>query len=361
MRDAILLRYALIPYIYTASREAYDTGVSICRPMYYDYPEQDEAYDFKDEYMFGDDLIVAPIAEPVDSVSMLAKRNVWLPPGEWYEWFTGAQLKGPGIFARTFALDEIPVYARAGAVVPMQPKMKNSHEKRVSPLIFTVFPGDSGKGRVYEDDGNSDDYRHDPGNVTTVTLSSSGDRTEKTLEIIPELSRAGSAIPAGGQPMRSYEADFPGTWPPEGVTVNDKPLTYSENHGAGSWWYDGAHLMTVIATDSFPPTAPVRIRIKTARALIERGALLNGVPGTIARLRTSMPLMNASWPKDWTPDPWVRAAQTGNRISLHPGTGALELGQFHDLIRQAMYAVDSLHCDRSIIRRVHEHCEGIDK
>ena len=359
MRDAILLRYALIPYIYTASREAYDTGVSICRPMYYDYPEHNEAYDFKDEYMFGDDLVVAPIAEPVDSVSMLAQRNVWLPPGEWYEWFTGTQLKGPGIFARSFALDEIPVYARAGAVIPMQREMKNSHESRVNPLIFTVFPGDKGIGRVYEDDGNSDNYRHDAGNVTDVTLSSSMDRMEKTLEIIPGPSQAGSA--ARSQTMRSYEADFPGTWPPGEVTVNDKPVAYSENHGAGSWWYDGAHLMTVIATDSFPSTARVRIRVKTARALLEHNALLNGVPGTIARLRRSMPLMNAAWPKDWTPDLWVRAAQTGNRISLHPETASRELEQFHDVIRQAMHAVDSLHCDRSIILRVHARCEGIDK
>ncbi|MCU0646153.1 MAG: hypothetical protein MUC94_18080 [bacterium] len=65
MREAVLLRYALIPYIYTASRNAYDTGVSICRPMYYDFPESEDAYLFKDQYMFGDDLLVAPITEPI--------------------------------------------------------------------------------------------------------------------------------------------------------------------------------------------------------------------------------------------------------------------------------------------------------
>ena len=120
-------------------------------------------------------------------------------------------------------------------------------------------------------------------------------------------------------------------------------------------------MRTVIATDSFPSAARVRIRVKIARALVERSHLLNGVPGAIARLRGSMPLMNAAWPKEWTPDLWVRAAQTGNRISLHPDTGARELEQFHDVIRQAMHAVDSLHCDRSIILRVLAHCEGVDK
>ena len=70
MREAVKLRYALFPYIYTMARETYDTGVSLCRPLYYDYPEDDEAYAFENEYMFGNDILVAPITEPaVDGIS----------------------------------------------------------------------------------------------------------------------------------------------------------------------------------------------------------------------------------------------------------------------------------------------------
>ena len=63
MRDAVKLRYALFPYIYTAAREAYDTGISICRPLYYNYPDSEEAYTYEGEYMFGNNILVAPITE----------------------------------------------------------------------------------------------------------------------------------------------------------------------------------------------------------------------------------------------------------------------------------------------------------
>jgi len=116
MREAFLLRYALIPYIYTAARQAYETGVSICRPMYYDYPEASEAYEFKDQYLFGDNLLVAPITAPVSPDSLLASKTIWLPEGTWIEWPTGARLQGPARLVRTFALDEIPVYVKAGSI-----------------------------------------------------------------------------------------------------------------------------------------------------------------------------------------------------------------------------------------------------
>ena len=74
------------------------------------------------EYRFGDDMIVAPVAVPVDSSSLLAEKEVWLPAGNWIEWFTGRRLAGPGIFVRHFAEDEIPVYVRDGAIIPMEPK-----------------------------------------------------------------------------------------------------------------------------------------------------------------------------------------------------------------------------------------------
>src|SRR5260370_34708913 len=113
MRDAFVLRYALIPYIYTAAREAYDTGIAICRPMYYDYPDANEAYEARNQYMFGNSILVAPIAAPVSRASQLAATSVWLPPGEWFEWATGARLHSApngNRVQRNFALDQIPVF-----------------------------------------------------------------------------------------------------------------------------------------------------------------------------------------------------------------------------------------------------------
>ena len=95
MREAFLLRSSLIPYIYTASRGTYDTGVPFLRPLYWDYPEAAEAYTVKDEYLFGDSLLVAPIVAPRDKETGLATRSVWLPAGSWVEWSTGRVFDGP--------------------------------------------------------------------------------------------------------------------------------------------------------------------------------------------------------------------------------------------------------------------------
>ena len=360
MRDAILLRYSLIPYIYTASRRTYDNGVSICHPMYYDYPEQREAYDFKDQYMFGDDMLVAPIAEPIDTMSMLVQKRLWLPEGEWYEWSTGTTLKGPAVFTRSFALNEIPVYVKAGAVIPMQPQMRNSHEKPVDPLIVTIFPGDKGKGEVYEDEGNTIEYQHHKARMLAITHRSSEDNTARHVEIVP-ASVVDSDHPAQMSKTRSYEIRLPGTWPPESVTVNGEQIGYRSSGGQDSWRYEGENLTTVIATRSFPREAKVTLDIRTSPAFTKRTSLLNGVPGVIARLRRAMPLMNSAWPEDWSPDIFVNAAQTGNRIGLHPGSALREIERLRPSIQEALRAVDSLHCDQVIIQRVRQHCAGIEK
>jgi alpha-glucosidase (family GH31 glycosyl hydrolase) len=168
MRDAFLLRYEMIPYIYTAAREAYETGVALCRPMYYDHSERQEAYEWKDQYMFGDDMLVAPVATPLDPDSMSAAKSVWLPEGEWIEWSTGVRLRGGKVERRSFALDEIPVYVKAGAIIPMQPPMDHVGGAPVDPLILTVFPGGRGAARVYEDQGNSMGYQRGEYAVTRV-------------------------------------------------------------------------------------------------------------------------------------------------------------------------------------------------
>ena len=79
--------------------------------------------------MFGDDMLVAPITAPLASNNDLAAKSIWLPPGTWIEWFTGAVLKGPAKVERSFGLDEIPVYVKAGAIIPMQPKMLHTGDE----------------------------------------------------------------------------------------------------------------------------------------------------------------------------------------------------------------------------------------
>ena len=85
MKEAMLLRNALIPYVYTSARRAYDTSISVVHPLYYKYPQVRNAYEYRDQYMFGSDIIAAPVSTPVDARTNTTQSAVWLPPGIWNE------------------------------------------------------------------------------------------------------------------------------------------------------------------------------------------------------------------------------------------------------------------------------------
>lgn len=178
MRDAIQLRYSLIPYIYTFARYSYDTGIGICRPMYYDYPEQEEAYTYEGQYMFGNDILAAPITHS-DNGTNSTDQTVWLPDGKWYEVSTGEVVDGNQVITHNFTRDQIPYYYREGAIIPLYPKI--SHLKtRPDKLILQFAPGNMGELNYYEDEGNSSNYETEHtftriaqvtnGNTTTCTI-----------------------------------------------------------------------------------------------------------------------------------------------------------------------------------------------
>lgn len=361
MRDAILLRYALIPYIYTAARQAYETGVSLVRPLYYDHPEADEAYAFTGQYMFGDDILVAPVTSPLSPDARLARVRLWLPPGEWVEWFTGARLRGPAVVERAFALDEIPVYVRAGAVIPMQPQMRRAEERPVDPMILTVFPAprDQRSGsratRMYEDAGNDLGYRRGELAWTTVHHGWTADGTV-TIEILP----AEGSFP-GMLTARGYEVRMPGTWPPDEVRFEGEAVAYAPDAGdatvtaaaAPGWRYDGQRLTTVI-------TLPPRSLRDTARLTLRfpaglDPALLDGVPGTLARMYRAMTILNRTWPDDWAPEAFIDLVQTGRRITLDPGSAPAELEALRRELPAAVERIRAMKGDPGFVERALAH------
>ena len=161
MKDAFELRYALTPYIYGAARQAYDTGVSLCRPMYYDYPEADAAYDYKEQYMFGDDILVATVCEPADSLSGLADREVWFPAGDdWYDMAHHEMIRGGRTEVLQYSIAENCWFVRAGAVIPMAREGIQSLQEKSNAFRVYVAPGRGRSSAVYyEDDGVSEAYK----------------------------------------------------------------------------------------------------------------------------------------------------------------------------------------------------------
>ena len=156
LNQAVKLRYAIFPYLYTAAREAYDTGVSICRPLYYEYPEQEEAYKYETEYFFGPDILCAPVVER--SKNGISRSSIWIPEGQWWSAAHNRLIEGGSVQDMEFTLDQIPYFYRLGSIVPNNPPEVKSTTERPKNLILNVIAGKDGEGTLYEDSGDSNNY-----------------------------------------------------------------------------------------------------------------------------------------------------------------------------------------------------------
>ena len=225
--ETVKLRYALMPYIYTAARQAYDTGVSLCRPLYYEWPEANNAYLFEDEYMFGDDILVAPVVTKPEKDGTTARRT-WLPEGRWFDVCRNKVVEGNRTFTDRYAMEEIPYFFRAGSVIVNNPPMMNLNT-RPDRLILKVVPGGNGQTKLYEDEGDTEGYKQ--GAYTTTTISHEGN----TLTILPREGKF-----AGMPESRSYTVEFLAVNRPNAVVINGSLVAESE------WKYDAQRrLLTV--------------------------------------------------------------------------------------------------------------------
>ena len=338
LRSAFHLRYALVPYIYTEARRTYDTGVAFLRPLYYDWPNANEAYTAKNEYQFGSEMLVAPVTGPVDATSQLAAEPVWLPKGEWIEWETGKHFTGPIQLQRKFSIRQIPVYVSAGAIVPMAPPMEYTGQKPLDPLILTVFPlntGASSQYTLYEDAGNTRAYQQNQAAWTTIHAE------ETNGDLTVTIGSAHGTYP-GMVHARAYQLRLPGDWPPTTVTASGKPLAWTKTKGASGWYFEGNTLTTVITVPRTPVTQTIVVRVHRPMNLIQRRTDLDGFAGNMTRLREAYDTLNQTFPIAWSPDELIDLMQTGDRLSYHPENVSAELVHFHNVLPQAIDKVNAM-------------------
>jgi alpha-glucosidase len=338
LRSSFQLRYALQPYIYTEARRTYDTGVAFLRPLYYDWPEANEAYESKDEYLFGDQMLAAPVVAPSDKVSGLTTQKIWLPKGEWIEWPTGKHFTGPVTIERNFSIEQTPVYLKAGAIVPMQPPMHYTGEKPVDPLIVNVWPlapGSSSSYSIYEDSGVATEYQRGVFARTPVKATQTGD----SLRV--EIGPADGSYP-GMLRTRGYKLQFPADWPPVSVTVNGATVKQADATGKGGWSFAGNTLTTVIPIAAQGVGAKVTIEVRRGAGLTARRNELDGFAGAMTRLRTTYDALNGMWPVAAPPDILIDAMQTGDRLGYHPERAQDEVAHLRKILPQAQAAVDQL-------------------
>ncbi len=352
MRDLIDFRYSIVPYIYTAARESYDDGISLCKPLYYEYPRNEEAYAFRNEYFYGNDMIVNPVTKPVGKDSLFTYQSTWLPEGQWIEWATGAMLDGGRIVKRAYTIDEIPVYVKAGAIIPMQPQVKNL-EQKVDRTIFTVFPGRSGSAKLYEDEGNNQDFKK--GKYAFIKV----DQERKGNKLIVTVHPAEGNYP-GMVRNRYYELRLVNSFPPESVKLNGKAFKQGAELKTGEWVYDGDKLTVKILTPKENVAGKYVFEI-TLPASDEN--LLNAKAGEFKRLYSFVKFL-AGVKAFWDQSNWndgdtnsgiiIKSSQTGLFLSREPKEAAKILTQFNSDRKVILDMINRVQKDKPMFRPYYE-------
>lgn len=163
IRKALDLRYQLIPYYYSLAHETFQTGLPLMRPLLMEFPNDPRTANLSDQWMMGGSLLVAPMLQPG------GKRSVYLPAGHWYEFGSNRLLKGKRAIAVAAGLDEIPVYVRAGSLLPLGPVLQHTCQLPGGPLELEIYPGKDATFTLFEDDGITTDYLKGRVRRTTFT------------------------------------------------------------------------------------------------------------------------------------------------------------------------------------------------
>ena len=320
MKKVVNRRYELVPYIYTECRKCYDTGISLCRPTYYEYPEQEASYNNPQQYFFGSSIITAPINQQLDPLYQQATQQTYLPPGEWYSVTHGLTIKGDQEINDRYLLDETPLFVRSGTVLPGQIAAKRLTAPCYKDLLLEIYPGDSGEYELYEDDGTSSKYTSGESSSTLFSFE------RKESGIILSINRCKGTYP-GFSPERTLTVRCIGYTPAAEIYVNGELLPYSRSNGNG-WRYDGdsqtvqLHLSRIDLTE----TTTIKIGFKTEICFAPSGMI-----GALRRIHSAFDTVRI------LELPYERAvaalAQTGSRVSRNPDSYGEEIGQVQNSLR----------------------------
>jgi len=212
------LREELVPYLYTLADQAYSTGLPMTQALYLDYPGQADAYTNPTEYLLGSDVLVAPVTSPGASVS----TTVWIPPGTWQDYFTGATFTGPATESITVPTSRMPVFVKAGGIIPLQPASGNAQTAGTAPITLQVHAGANGSFSLYDDAGTGLGYESGQSTQTPISYAENASAATSTVTI----GAAAGSYP--GEPSsRDYTVDLVDESQPTSVQVNGQTLASS--------------------------------------------------------------------------------------------------------------------------------------
>ena len=227
-RRYLKLRQRLMPYLYTLARETETTGAPMVRGVLWDHPEDPRAFDVHDQFFLGRDLLVAPVYRS-QAASGGVRTGVYLPAGRWIDYWNGTRIEaGPAgrMVDIPVDLETLPVLVRAGAVIPMVPESLYDGQVPPDPLTLDVYPHGSSELVLYEDDGNTREYRD--GRFSTQRFEVVEERNELRIQLDPAVGTYEGQLESRGIELQIHTAS-----PPRGVTFEGTALTELGRRPAG--------------------------------------------------------------------------------------------------------------------------------
>lgn len=253
------LRHRLFPYLYTMNYRCHTELAPLISPMYYEYPEREAAYHVPNQYFFGTQLTVAPITSPDDPRAMLGKTKVYFPQGDWFDVFSGWHYRGEQTIDVHRPLSEMPIFAKAGGIVPLQDDAGNNSLGKSERMTVYVFPGADGEFALYEDEGDGHAYKNGVFAKTRLTLDWGETATftihgaEGDLSVLPEHRRYTVVLRGFAESARVT------------ATCDGKPLSISAE-------YDAQTHSTVVSLPTLALSQSVVLTIRNAAMFDNRDA-----------------------------------------------------------------------------------------
>jgi alpha-glucosidase (family GH31 glycosyl hydrolase) len=261
--DFLRLREALIPYTYTLAAEAHNSGMPITQPLYLDYPNQAAAYAHPGEYLYGSDMLVAPVTTP----GSVADMPVWIPPGRWVDYFTGATFAGPSTTMVSVPLNRMPVFVRAGGIIPEQLVSPASSTSNVH-MSVDAFSGSGGAFTLYGDSGKGLGYTTGQYTQTPITDSLGAEGARHVVKpswvtVGPTHGHYPGEPTAVGWRIRMVDLTQP-----SGVTLNGHRIDHQQPGSQRPGWYYQTNAATVVVnTPSLPATEAFTVMATGSRSV----------------------------------------------------------------------------------------------
>lgn len=225
------MRYRMLPYIYSEAWKMHNTATPMMRALVLEYQDDENTYDIDDEYMFGDNLLIAPV-----TTKGAQTRTVYLPKGRWYDYWSGEEYSGKKYYNIVTPLEKLPIFVKAGGIIPQRNRIESVGELPADTLTLEIFPKDSSSYQIYDDDGRSRNYENGEYALTEVI----SEKSDGIIRIKVGQPQGDYEVPDCSYVYKLRISETPKSVSAEGTNIEDfsDEMDYRKSGANSGWYYD---------------------------------------------------------------------------------------------------------------------------